>query len=56
VVPKRSPAALATTIAHVIEMSANERHSIIIAAQHRIKNEFTVESQIEKFDKFYSNA
>ncbi|WP_157202477.1 glycosyltransferase family 4 protein [Marinilabilia salmonicolor] len=56
VVPKRNPAAMAGTIANAVKMSEEERQIVIEAAGQRIKNEFTIERQIEKFDKFYSNA
>lgn len=55
-VPARNPAAIANVIAQVINMPERSRAGIIGAAQKRVEQDFTIESQIDKFQKFYSNA
>jgi colanic acid/amylovoran biosynthesis glycosyltransferase len=55
VVPKRSPQLLARKIAEVLEMSNDERNSIISNARARVEKEFNIEKQRQQFVEFYLN-
>lgn len=53
VVPKRNPQALAERIQQVISLPPDEKHKIRMAAYNRVKSEFDLSVQAEKFSKFF---
>ena len=55
VVPKRSPESLAQAIEEYRSMDDETRLTIIRKAQDRVREEFTLEKQMEKFNSFYNS-
>lgn len=53
VVQKRNPAALANKIEEVIQMSEKEKSQISKNSILRVKNDFSIQNQIQQFLKFY---
>lgn len=53
VVEKRNPVSLANKIIEVLNLNESEKVKISNAAINRVKNEFTIEKQIDKFVEFY---
>ncbi len=54
IVPKRNPRKLAQQINNVLNMKEKELHQIRINAINRIKKQFNLEKQIQKFSKFFN--
>lgn len=55
VVPKKNPVLLADKIIETIKLSRDQKTQISKNAIQRVKNEFEIEAQIEKFVDFYKN-
>ena len=55
VVPKRNPEILAAKIEEVINLSQNEKETMINKAMERIKTNFTLENQLKQFVDFYKS-
>lgn len=53
IVPKRNPEALAEKILDIFALSTDEKIKISKAATERVKNNFTIENQINQFILFY---
>ena len=54
VVPKRNPQAIADAIQEIIAWPEEQRQVTIRRAQERVRREFNLPDQIEKFDRFYT--
>jgi glycosyltransferase involved in cell wall biosynthesis len=55
VVPKKNPVLLANKIIETSKLTFKEKMQMSQNAIQRVKNEFEIEKQIEKFEEFYKN-